>query len=177
MTGTSKTTAQVHPFLFTHTLLASAVKTGHANLVFGTASGLLFDSENKITGVTASKFSGSREDAVALCRERGYEPRVLEADETIKCDYLVICMGPWSGTVNDWLPAEVTMPRIDGLVDQSNFADPFVPADCFLFYSTDRIQAHSIVMRTEKPIPAQCRESISPILSFRPSNLLSCQSS
>jgi glycine/D-amino acid oxidase-like deaminating enzyme len=116
--GTSQTTAQLHPFQFTHTVLAAAVKSGRVDLVFGTAAGLIFDSENRITGVRASKFSGSKE-ALEPCRERGYTPRVLEAEELIEADYVVICLGPWSGLVNAWLPSGVSMPKVDGLVRRS----------------------------------------------------------
>jgi glycine/D-amino acid oxidase-like deaminating enzyme len=82
--GTTHTTAQVHPYLFTTTLLKAADKLG-VKLRIGTAKGFRFNSNNKVTGV-------------------------LVDEDIMECDTVVIAMGPWSGEVTKWFNRKITVP-------------------------------------------------------------------
>lgn len=72
--GTTKTTAQVHPYKFTNALIDDAKKRGvRVRCGHGVKSLVWDDSKNRISGV------------------------LLENDREFDCDAAVICMGPWSG--------------------------------------------------------------------------------
>lgn len=72
--GSPNTTAQVHPRLFTQTLMDAAVETGVVKLRCGTGvRHLLYDEDERVVGVA------------------------LEDGDEIRADAVVICMGPWSG--------------------------------------------------------------------------------
>ncbi|KAI7863068.1 FAD dependent oxidoreductase [Spinellus fusiger] len=74
--GTKNTSAQIHPRLFTHQLLAKAEATGRVRVMCEqTVTGLIYaqDEPSKVVGVT------------------------LKDGTTLKGDDVVVCMGPWSG--------------------------------------------------------------------------------
>ncbi|XP_050208288.1 putative oxidoreductase C1F5.03c [Mercurialis annua] len=74
--GTSETTAQVHPKLFTEAILSKAVKDHGVEVVIG-----------KVERVE-----------VAVVEDVGrVEAVVLEGGRVIKCDDVVLALGPWSG--------------------------------------------------------------------------------
>ncbi|GAB5587987.1 hypothetical protein Unana1_02887 [Umbelopsis nana] len=71
--GTTKTTAQVHPYKFTNALIDDAKKRGvKVRCGQGVKSLSWDDSKNRLTGV------------------------VLDDDSIIECDAAIVCMGPWS---------------------------------------------------------------------------------
>ncbi|KAI8376099.1 FAD dependent oxidoreductase [Radiomyces spectabilis] len=107
--GTVDNTAQVHPELFTHALLEDAVATGHVQVRCGQGvASLLYgdDDPTKVIGVE------------------------LDNGEKIDADAVVICMGPWSGT----LPMKGRRRNMLPITGS---------------------RAHSIVMKPEKTVPAQ----------------------
>jgi glycine/D-amino acid oxidase-like deaminating enzyme len=71
--GTLKTTAQLHPELFTRKLIAEAKKTDRVKVLIG-------------NGVTELLFEGDTVVGV-----------VLSNGEELKGDQVVVCLGPWSG--------------------------------------------------------------------------------
>ncbi|CAG8769257.1 10552_t:CDS:2, partial [Racocetra fulgida] len=73
VTGTTQTTAQLHPYKFTKTLI-EVVKSRGAEVRIASAQGLEFD-KYKVSGVR------------------------LSTNETIPTDIIIIAMGPWSGEV------------------------------------------------------------------------------
>ena len=87
--GSSGTTAQVHPAVFTSTLMRAAEARG-ARLLLGQATGLLFRS-GRVIGLR------------------------LEGGETLEGDAVVIAMGPWSMLAAGWLP----LPPVYGLKGHS----------------------------------------------------------
>jgi glycine/D-amino acid oxidase-like deaminating enzyme len=71
--GTTKTTAQVHPYKFTNALIDDAKKRGvKVRCGQGVKSLSWDDSKNRLIGV------------------------VLDDDSIIECDAAIVCMGPWS---------------------------------------------------------------------------------
>lgn len=79
-------TAQVHPHELCHALFATAAKSDKVYLQIGTAEGLQFedtDEEVKITGVR------------------------LAGGQLIRCNSVVVAMGPWSVLAEDWFPSNV----------------------------------------------------------------------
>jgi glycine/D-amino acid oxidase-like deaminating enzyme len=87
--GTAETTAQVHPALFTHSLIAAAERLG-AKLRIGEVTGLVRDSDGRVRG--------------ALLR-----------DERVEADATVLAMGPWTRRAAGWLP----LPDVHGLKGHS----------------------------------------------------------
>ncbi|KAH8554320.1 FAD dependent oxidoreductase [Umbelopsis sp. PMI_123] len=74
--GNKKTTAQVHPYLFTNKLVDDAKRRGVEVLCGQGVKSLVWDhSKNKLTGV------------------------MLDDDTVIEGDAAVVCMGPWSSTL------------------------------------------------------------------------------
>jgi glycine/D-amino acid oxidase-like deaminating enzyme len=72
--GTTKSTAQVHPYKFTNALIDDAKKRGvQVRIGQGVKSLIYDDSLKKLKGV------------------------VLDDDSEIEGDAVVVCMGPWSG--------------------------------------------------------------------------------
>ncbi|KAI9030224.1 FAD dependent oxidoreductase [Hyaloraphidium curvatum] len=128
--GTQKTTAQVHPYLFTHTVMARACAAG-AEVLLGTVAGLRFDADKAVKGVEVAPFAGL-DSAVRDCEAFGYRPTVVEGEVLLEADFVVIALGPWSHRVQDWLPEGAKMPRVEGL------------------------KAHSIVLKTSEVLPPQC---------------------
>jgi glycine/D-amino acid oxidase-like deaminating enzyme len=87
--GTSATTAQVHPGLFTKALVSAAVDQG-ARVHIGCVTGIVRDNDSRAAGV-------------------------LVDDEAIKADAILITMGPWSVMACRWLP----LPQVYGLKGNS----------------------------------------------------------
>lgn len=82
--GTPASTAQIDPAAFTHAMMAAAIANG-ARLVTGCAEGISRDPQNgTVTGVMV--------DGAVL-----------------RCDAVVIAMGPWSIYACQWLPLGATM--------------------------------------------------------------------
>ncbi|KAI8091136.1 FAD dependent oxidoreductase [Gilbertella persicaria] len=71
--GTTETTAQVTPPLFTQTLVDAAVKTGRVEVKVGQGVSEVLFEDQKAVGVE------------------------LKNGETLHGDHVVVCMGPWSG--------------------------------------------------------------------------------
>lgn len=115
--GTSETTAQVHPGLFTQAMMRAAEARG-ATLRIATATGLLKSAD------------GSRVTGVALA-----------SDEQLEGDAVVIAMGPWSIQAAAWLP----MPRIFGLKGHSLVFDtgPDIPPEALFLEFSERNGAPS----------------------------------
>jgi glycine/D-amino acid oxidase-like deaminating enzyme len=80
--GNADTTAQVHPELFTTTLLNQALAKG-CELIHGRVNGIVRDA-NKVRGVMLD-------------------------DATFDADVVVIALGPWSALACDWLPVPKVM--------------------------------------------------------------------
>lgn len=76
--GTVETTAQVHPQLFTRTLLSAAVEKHGVEVLVGEADGVEVDDQGRATGVSATL--------------RGDRGRVI-----LPADAVVAALGPWSG--------------------------------------------------------------------------------
>lgn len=119
MIGTTLETAQVHPYYFTQTILSAAVQRNPAktSVLFATATGFTFDptDSKRITGVRISAFKGEKE-AVDECLKHGYSADVVTEERSVEADVVVLCMGPWSGSVKAWLASETKFPKIDGWV-------------------------------------------------------------
>lgn len=71
--GSTETTAQLNPELFTHTLIDEAKKTGRVEVRIGHGVSELIIKDGIVTGVK------------------------LDNDEILNADKTVVCMGPWSG--------------------------------------------------------------------------------
>jgi glycine/D-amino acid oxidase-like deaminating enzyme len=105
--GSSQTTAQVHPRLFSHALINASQKNGLI-VKIGIVEGIQWDGNNA-KGV---KIEGQ--------------------DDIIQADAVVIAMGPWSHTAAKWLPDDVrkTFPLADvvyGLKAHSIILQPSNP--------------------------------------------------
>ena len=96
--GTSDTTAQVHPRLFTRALMEEAQRLG-AKLVSGCVEGVDI-------GGTPSRVRGVRVDGALM-----------------PADAVVIAMGPWSRMASRWLP----LPPVEGLKGFSITLEPKTP--------------------------------------------------
>ncbi|XP_057731285.1 putative oxidoreductase TDA3 [Arachis stenosperma] len=96
--GTPETTAQVHPQLFTRTLIARAVKDHGAQVVIGKLERL--------------ELVGGRVGSV-----------VLEGGRVIECDSVVLALGPWSGK----LEVLASLCRVYGLKAHSIVLEPREP--------------------------------------------------
>lgn len=108
--GSTETTAQVHPELFTRTLVDAAVKTGLAKLVFARVTGLRFSDDGKrvngvrVRAVPAPESAGAEAgDGKSTAGAAGPKSKEAEAKETVlDCDAAVIAMGPWSLAAGSW---------------------------------------------------------------------------
>ncbi|XP_043712838.1 putative oxidoreductase TDA3 [Telopea speciosissima] len=98
--GTTETTAQVHPQLFTRTLLSSAVATHGVEVIIGE--------------VDQVRLEGGQAQGVVL---KG-------RDQVIKADAVVLALGPWSCR----LPLLSTLFRVFGLKVHSIVLEPRNPA-------------------------------------------------
>ncbi|XP_016185543.1 putative oxidoreductase TDA3 [Arachis ipaensis] len=112
--GTPETTAQVHPQLFTRTLIARAVKDHGAQVVIGKLERL--------------ELVGGRVGSV-----------VLEGGRVIECDSVVLALGPWSGK----LEVLSSLCRVYGLKAHSIVLEPrepnsITPHALFLSYYPSR---------------------------------------
>ncbi|CAB4436485.1 putative oxidoreductase C1F5.03c-like protein [Rhizophagus irregularis] len=117
--GTTKTTAQLHPYKFTQTLIEEAESRG-AQVKIARVEGLEFD---------AYKVSGVR----------------LSTDETISVDTIIIAMGPWSGEALSWLVKKsgraYQLPDVSGQRAHSIVIRPSVPISahvCFVSLNLGR---------------------------------------
>ncbi len=113
--GSTETTAQVHPRLFTEALMRAAEASG-AQLRVGEATGIALDgSPRRVTGVMVD-------------------------GERIAADVVVVAMGPWSIAAAKWLP----LPPVFGLKGHSLvFETGGVPADAvFLDYPDEADGVH-----------------------------------
>ncbi len=122
--GTSETTAQIHPALFTQALMQGAQLSG-ARLVNGKVSGLDFDASNrKIRGVIVD-------------------------GEVMATDAAIIAMGPWSILACRWLQ----LPAVYGIKGHSLVFDytPANPRALFveLETKTGEFEAPEIMPRTD----------------------------
>jgi glycine/D-amino acid oxidase-like deaminating enzyme len=117
--GTTHTTAQLHPYLFTTTLLKTAETLG-VKLRIGTAKGFRFNSNNTVTGV-------------------------LVDEDYLDCDAVVIAMGPWSGEVTKWFNGKLTVP-IKSYRTHSIILSPKmeISAHCLFTYVADGTSATDI---------------------------------
>lgn len=88
--GTEKTTAQIHPELFTRGMMTAAEATG-GRLVRGTVEGVVLSSDGR-------RVAGALVDG-----------------ETLEADAVVIAMGPWSILACQWL----SLPAVYGLKGHS----------------------------------------------------------
>ncbi|KAL9245816.1 hypothetical protein vseg_019422 [Gypsophila vaccaria] len=75
--GTARTTAQVHPQMFTRRLMREAAEKYGAKVVVG-----------KVVGVGVGEGEGGRVDSV-----------VLEDGRVVEADSVVLALGPWSSTI------------------------------------------------------------------------------
>lgn len=83
--GSKKTTAQVHPELFTNALLEIVLENG-GELIIGDAKGISYEK-----------------------KENGYVMNGLKLSDgsIVKGDSFVLTMGPWSSHIHDWIPSDV----------------------------------------------------------------------
>ncbi len=123
--GTTETTAQVHPRLYTQAMMRAAEANG-AKLVGG-----------EVTGIVRNKESG-RVEGVEVDGAR------------MECDAVVIAMGPWSILASRWLP----LPAVFGLKGHSLVFDTreAIPADAlFLEFqeATGMMSSSEVFPRTD----------------------------
>ena len=122
--GTEETTAQVHPALFTQSMMKAAEARG-AQLVTGTVEGVALSQDGR--RVTGAIVDG----------------------ENLEADAVVIAMGPWSILACKWLP----LPAVYGLKGHS-LVFRFSPADpraLFVELETDagEIETPEVMPRTD----------------------------
>ena len=122
--GTEETTAQVHPALFTQSMMKAAEARG-AQLVTGTVEGVALSQDGqRVTGAIVD-------------------------GENLEADAVVIAMGPWSILACKWLP----LPAVYGLKGHS-LVFRFSPADprtLFVELETDagEIETPEVMPRTD----------------------------
>ena len=122
--GTEETTAQVHPALFTQSMMKAAEARG-AQLVTGTVEGVALSQDGRrVTGA------------------------IVDGDN-LEADAVVIAMGPWSILACKWLP----LPAVYGLKGHS-LVFRFSPADpraLFVELETDagEIETPEVMPRTD----------------------------
>ncbi|ORZ11451.1 FAD dependent oxidoreductase [Absidia repens] len=126
--GTKADTAQVHPYLFSLTVMTAAVATGNVTLKTGTGVARLMYSNDKqtVTGV------------------------VLDDGKQVEADRVVLCLGPWSQTFPlDKEEAAAVQEMNDTVLRRASSSSCSLPIES--------VRAHSIVMRVPKtsPIGAQ----------------------
>lgn len=83
--GTKKTTAQVHPELFTNAILEYVLENG-GELKIASVKGLSYEKKEKSYTMNGI---------------------ILSDGNFIKGDSYVLAMGPWSTLIHDWVPSEV----------------------------------------------------------------------
>lgn len=83
--GGTDSTAQVHPFKFTHYLLLKAMETGAVDLILGKVSQLHFNDQCAAAGVSYIPTVDDPE-----------EQRLQEPVDLLDVDQVVLCMGPWT---------------------------------------------------------------------------------
>ncbi|CAJ0834549.1 18004_t:CDS:2, partial [Entrophospora sp. SA101] len=112
--GTKQTTAQLHPYKFTMTLMEEAESRG-AKVIIGRVDGIEFDMA-KASGV-----------------------KISTTNEIIAADTVVVAMGPWSGEVLSWLVKKgnraFQLPDVSGQRAHSIVLKPSVPISahvCFV---------------------------------------------
>ncbi|KAG9287063.1 hypothetical protein G9A89_023028 [Geosiphon pyriformis] len=117
--GNTQTTAQLHPYKFTQTLIEEAKSRG-ATVLIARAEGLEFDG-NKVKGV------------------------YLSNGEILRVDTVIIAMGPWSGKALNWLIKKsgrsYYLPDITGQRAHSIILRPSAPLSahvCFVSLNTGR---------------------------------------
>lgn len=117
--GSTKTTAQLHPYKFTQTLIEEAESRG-AQVKIARVEGLEFDSY-KVSGVR------------------------LSTDEVVPVDTIIIAMGPWSGEALSWLVKKsgraYQLPDVSGQRAHSIVIRPSVPISahvCFVSLNLGR---------------------------------------
>ncbi|CAG8729492.1 7574_t:CDS:2 [Cetraspora pellucida] len=112
--GTTQTTAQLHPYKFTKTLIEEAEARG-AEVRIASAQGLEFD-KYKVSGVR------------------------LSTDETIPADVIIIAMGPWSGEALSWLAKKsgraFQLPNVSGQRAHSIVIRPSVEISAHVCFVT-----------------------------------------
>jgi glycine/D-amino acid oxidase-like deaminating enzyme len=111
--GTTKTTAQLHPYKFCQTLIEEAESRG-AKVRIASVEGLIFD-KYKITAVR------------------------LNDDVLLPVDTIVVAMGPWSGPCLQWLVKQggrmYSLPDVNGQRAHSLLLRPSIPISphiCFV---------------------------------------------
>lgn len=119
--GTVENTAQVHPQLFTRTLLSTAVEKYGVEVVIGKAEGVELDDSGRATGVSATLRGGDGGRVV------------------IPADAVVFALGPWSGR----FPLLTSLFRVSGLKAHSIVLRPrepetITPDALFLHYNPGR---------------------------------------
>ncbi|KAH3899465.1 related to Putative oxidoreductase TDA3 [Saccharomycodes ludwigii] len=90
--GGTDSTAQVHPYKFTHFLLKQAMETGSVDLILGKVQKILFDSDSGVakgcTYIPTDDDDDNDDDDGA-----NVSPRT-EID--ISATHIILCMGPWT---------------------------------------------------------------------------------
>eukprot|EP01113_Clastostelium_recurvatum_P034289 TRINITY_DN4632_c0_g1_i3.p1 TRINITY_DN4632_c0_g1~~TRINITY_DN4632_c0_g1_i3.p1 ORF type:complete len:372 (-),score=53.77 TRINITY_DN4632_c0_g1_i3:61-1176(-) len=116
--GTSATTAQVHPGLFSHALIKESEKRGLQVIIGNVETILLDDASGDITGVR------------------------VQGREDIPCGKVVLALGPWTNKAREWLPADKanSIPHIAAIKAHSIVlrpTAPITPHALFLAYETE----------------------------------------
>ncbi|KAJ8631445.1 hypothetical protein MRB53_024768 [Persea americana] len=119
--GTVENTAQVHPQLFTRTLLSTAVEKYGVEVVIGKAEGVEVDDTGRATGVSATLRGGDGGSVI------------------IPADAVVFALGPWSGRFS----LLTSLFRVSGLKAHSIVLRPrepeaITPDALFLHYNPGR---------------------------------------
>lgn len=122
--GTRETTAQVHPALFTQSMMRAA-EAGGARLVIGMVEGVRLSNDGR--RVTGAIVDGN----------------------TLEADVVVIAMGPWSVLASQWLP----LPAVYGLKGHSlvfNYSPPD-PSALFVEFETESgdVETPEVMPRTD----------------------------
>jgi glycine/D-amino acid oxidase-like deaminating enzyme len=116
--GTTETTAQVHPYKLTHSLLKAAAS------MTGTVV-----RQAVVTGIS-----------VVNSRVIGVN---IDNSETIPADVVVIAMGPWSSQAAKWFDGEVDLP-VTGSPAHSIILQPRTPVTAHALFTTFRQHAKNI---------------------------------